>query len=161
MDNPVWLKIWLAVLAVPVTIGFFPFIVMHFKVKKRPMWEHRIWHENRIAKWFIAMPKGGYSQQTWTAIRPQPLLYFVVGIIYFVFVGLFVFDQIWSLPLGLIVLPMVLHDLYLFDFGMDAEWRLGGFNVEFVIQETLMTAAVLVPLIWLAQDVAYHIASTT
>ncbi len=85
----------------------------------------------------------------------------MVGIIYFVFVGLFLFDQIWSLPLGLIVLPMVLHDLYLFDFGLDVEWRLGGFNVEFVIQETLMTAAVLVPLIWLAQDVANRIASTT
>ena len=41
MDNPVWLKIWLGVLAVPVTIGFFPFIVMYFKVNDRPMWEQR------------------------------------------------------------------------------------------------------------------------
>lgn len=161
MDFDLWLKIWLAVLAVPVTIGCFPYIVMYFRVNGRPMWEHPFWHENPIGRWLIPMPRDGYSPETWTAIRPMPLLYLLVGIGYFVFFGLALAGSVWAYPAGLIVLPLVLHDMWLFDFGMDAAWEYGGYTRGLIIQELLVTAAILVPLIWLVQDVTDHIGSAT
>jgi hypothetical protein len=112
MDLALWLKIWLAVLAVPVAIGCFPYIVMYFRVNGRPMWEHPFWHKHRIGRYLIPMPEGGYSPETWTAIRPMPVLYLLVGIGYFVFFGLALAGSVWAYPAGLIVLPLVLHDIW-------------------------------------------------
>ena len=77
MIFPLWLKIWLGILSFPVFIGFFPFILMYFKVKGKPMWELPLWQENKVANYLIPLPKGGYSRETWVAIKPQPILFFL------------------------------------------------------------------------------------
>ncbi len=66
---PLWLKIWLGGFGGIVLIGCFPYIVMYFKVRGKPMWKLPIWRENRVARFLIATPEGGYSPETWAA-RP-------------------------------------------------------------------------------------------
>ena len=149
MVYPLWLKIWLGILGVPVLLGFFPFILMYFKMKGEWARDLDFWRKNRFANYLIPMPEGGYSEETWIAIRPQPLLFLLVGISYFLFYGFLLADSYWALILGLIVLPLVLFGCYLFDFGMDAEWSRGQTRFGLVIQEVLVTAAVICPLIYL------------
>lgn len=149
MSYPVWLKIWLGMFGLPVLMGFFPFIVMYFKINGQPVWKLPVWQENRMANFLIGVPKGGYSRETWIAIRPQPILFLLVGIGYFVFYVFLLRESVWALPLGLMVLPLILLSCYLFDFGMDAEWHHGGFSPGFIVQEALLSAAVLIPLVYL------------
>ena len=149
MIYPVWLKIWLGILGIPVLIGFFPFILMYFRIKGKPIREMKFWRTNRFANYLIPTPEGGYSRETWIAIRPQPLLYLSIGIGYFIFYKFILSDSSLALPLGLIFLPLVLFGCYLFDFGMDAEWSRGQTRFGLVIQEVLVTAAVIYPLVYL------------
>jgi hypothetical protein len=139
MQYPLWLKIWLGVLGIAVLIAYFPYIVMYFKVNQKPIWKMPFWQTNRIAKFLIPLPQGGYSREMWAAIRSLPLLCFAIGVGYFLFVGLFVANHVWALPLGLMILPLVLHGIYLFDFGMDAEWYHGGFTARLFLQEALVS----------------------
>lgn len=157
MIYPLWLKIWLGGLGVIVLIGCFPFIVMYFKVWGRPIWKLMFWQENKIAKFLIALPKGGYSRETWAAVRPMPLLFFLVGIGYFVFYGLFLLNRFAVLPAGLIFLPLLLFCVYLFDFGHDAAWLHGKYTPGFFIQEIFVTATIIVPLIFLIGEVMTRI----
>jgi len=136
-------------LSLVVIAGFFPFIVMYFKINNKPMWELPLWQKSKLANFLIAIPKGGYSRETWAAIRALPLLYFLVGIAYFIFYGFLLCGNIWALPAGMIVLPLVLFSAYIFDFGHDAEWHHGGFTPGFIVQEIFVSAAVLVPLVYL------------
>ena len=151
MIYPPWLKIWLGVFGIPVLIGFFPFIVMYFKINGKPMWELPLWQDNKVANYLIPLPKGGYSQETWIAIRPQPILFLLVGIGYFIFYGFLLGNNPWALPLGLMVLPLILFGCYLFDFGMEAEWSHSQSKYGLIIQEIIVSAAVLVPLIYLVK----------
>ncbi len=157
MPYPIWLKTWLGIFGIPVFMGLFPFIVMYFKINGNPVWKLPMWQENKIANYFIAVPKGGYSRETWIAIRPQPLLFLLIGIGYFIFLAFLLLDSIWALPLGLIVLPLVLLSCYLYDFGMDAEWHHGGFKPSFFVQEILLSAAILIPLVYLIMQLIDHI----
>lgn len=131
--------------------------MIYFKVRGRPIWELRFWQENKLAKFLIAMPRGGYSRETWAAVRPMPLLFFLVGIGYFIFYGLFLFNQGAALPAGLIFLPLLLSCVYLFDFGQDAAWLHGKYTPSFFVQEISITAAVLLPLIYLIRQVMEQI----
>jgi len=131
----------------------FPFIVVYFKFRGQPIREFPFWQENKLTKFLIAMPKGGYSRETWAAIRPMPILFFLVGIGYVVFFGLFILDRIEALPAGLIFLPLLLFSVYLFDFGQDAAWLHGKYTPGFFIQEIFVTGAVIVPLIYIIGEV--------
>ena len=157
---PTWLQIWLVVVAVPASVGCLPFVTMYLRVDGRPIWEQRWWHESRIGRFLIPLPEGGYAKETWTAIRPLPGLCFVVGVGYLALVAGTVIDQQWALPVGLIVLPLLLHDLYLFDLGMDAEWEFGGFTLGLVAQEVVLTIAVAVPLVWMIAETIDRVGST-
>ena len=151
MAYPMWLKIWLGVFIIPVALGCFPYIVMYFKVNGKPMWELSVWQKG-LGNFLIPVPKGGYSRETWAAIRAMPLLFFLIGCAYLAFYVLLLLDTAWALPLGIMILPVFLFSFYLFDFGSDAEWHQGGFTVGFFIQEALVTVAVLVPLIHLTRQ---------
>jgi hypothetical protein len=157
MIYPLWLKIWLSGLGIIVLIGCFPFIVVYFKIRGRRIRDFSFWQENKLAKFLIAMPEKGYSRETWDAIRPMPLLFFLVGIGYFVFYGLLIFDRLEALPAGLITLPLLLFFVYLFDFGQDAAWLHGKYTPGFFIQEIFVTGAVMVPLIYLFVEVMIRI----
>ena len=161
MNYPTWLQVWLLVLAIPTSVACFPFIVMYLRVDGRPMWERRWWHESRIGRYLIPLPEGGYAKETWTAIRPLPALSFLVGVGYLVLVAGTVLDRTWALPLGLVVLPLLLHDLYLFDLGMDVEWEFGGYTAGFLVQEAIATIGVAVPFVWMVAEVMDRIAATT
>lgn len=158
MEYPLWLKIWLGVLLLPVGLGCFPFIVMYFKINGRPIRELPVWQKG-FANFLIAVPKGGYSRETWTAIRALPLLCFLVGLAYVAFFILILAGSAAAVPLGTMVLPLFLLLLYLFDFGMDAEWHHGGFTPGFIVQELVTTVAVLVPLAWLVRLILKALAS--
>jgi hypothetical protein len=154
---PLWLKIWLSLLFIPAAIGCLPFIVMYFKVKGKPMWELSVWQKS-LGNFLIAVPKGGYSRETWAAIRAMPLLFFLTGCAYLAFYIMVLVGSAWAVPVGIMILPLFLCLFYLFDFGMDAEWHHSGFTAGFFIQETLVTVAVLVPLVYLVQHVMRFLA---
>ena len=83
-------------------------IVMYFKINGKPMSTLPFWQQNKVANFLIGVPKGGYSRETWIAIRPQPIVFLMIGIGYFIFFAFLVSDSLWAFPLGLIVLPLVL-----------------------------------------------------
>ncbi len=157
MAYPIWVKIWLGLLFIPAAIGCFPFIVMYFKVNGKPMWELSVWQKG-LGNWLIAVPKGGYSRETWAAIRAMPLLFFLTGCAYVAFYVMVLVGSVWAVPVGMMLLSLFLCLFYIFDFGSDAEWHQGGFTVGFFIQEALVTVAVLVPLIYLVRHVMRFLA---
>jgi len=83
----------------------------------------------------------------------MPILFFLVGIGYFIFYGFILFNRLAAIPAGLIFLPLLLFFVYLFDFGQDAAWLHGKYTPGFFIQESFVTGVVIVPLIYLIIEV--------